>query len=488
MARRPRSARRLVPALLVGALTLTACSGGSGDGDAAGRTEAPADASASAAPSVSDAATEEPEPIMLGDHPYRSPCRLVDLDTVETAFGPLGRQGNVVQVSYADSLEGRRWRQATDTITESVEAECTYSWRDRAAHDLRVKLAFYDSPRRAKEEWAAIAYLGTGEESRKLAQEDLRSDFLGEGSDWSWVLELARENEANSGGKRVRGAKHLLYVPGEQRWVTWRDNALVWLQWTKAADGFSDEPLSPAEYRFQAPRMKRLARAARTADATDQRPLPVQLGNPDTFEGTAYVEPCALLDGDVVRLLLGRRPEPDVRATSVERDVGLRMRRGGDEPFYRSPSASCERTARISRGIRERTANAELEVRYAASAQEATRLVERYMVERFYDPPESNRITLAHLVSGRLATPRASDADVLYIFDTGDRVSYLRVVHAYAAVGPYVIGLDADRGLVGRSLRSKQLTADQYAAAVDALAARVRELTDECGGECPAPS
>ncbi|MBC9733917.1 hypothetical protein [Nocardioides marmotae] len=479
--RRPlrRSLRRAPAGLLAAVLalaTLSACSGGDGSDDPeTGGTSASPSASPSASGGASGEGTEAEEvaaaePVLLGDQPLIQPCRLVDLDAVEQQFGPMPKQGVVEQHYPTASVTGAAWEQAS--VNDSVEASCSYSWGD--GHSLRVRVDHYESEERAKAQWAAIAYLGTGAESRELAGLDFPA--------WlEWVKDLQKELEADTGGEPVAGAKHLLYVPGRQHWVTWRDNALITLSWSRPVDVFRDEPLSPQEYRFQAPRMKALTQVARTADVTDQTPLPVQLANEETFEGTPYLEPCALADDEVVTTLVQWEPTVEVRSYSTERDVRRRARQGGDAPFYRSPGASCEREAEGG-PTNIKTRSVEVEVRYAADARRTQKLIGEWAVDNFYTEEYEKKYGLQDLVAFRMATPRASDADWLYILDTKE-VSSTRVVKAYAAVGPYVVRLVADRGLAGGDLR--QVDADSYVAAVDLVAARIRELTDDCGGDCP---
>ena len=106
---------------------------------------------------------------MLGSRRYVSPCSV--LPDVERIYGPLTRRGYVRQEFYDSSMTAATFRRETDTASRSLRTVCDYNRGDAKLRSIQVEVEQYRSAKAARAEWASIAYLGTGKESRKLARE-----------------------------------------------------------------------------------------------------------------------------------------------------------------------------------------------------------------------------------------------------------------------------------------------------------------------------
>jgi len=359
-----------------------------------------------------------------------------------------------------------------------VSSSCDYVYGDADATSLKIDVDHYRTPQRAKAEWASIAYLGTGKESKKLAKETYGDGF-------GFVQELARENEANLGGDPVAGArKSLLYVAGRQAFVTYGSNVVVTLHFGRAIDVFVDQPLTRPEYRSQAPRMVKAAAVVQRRLAQpdlDQTPLPPYLGDETSYaEGVPYLDACRLLDAEVFEVLVGQRPDHDATSTSLPVDPAAR-RRSNDALVEQTGVNSCERSAyrRSPRGVTGNTYSAELEIRYAPTAEQAPELLEEHVIRRNYEGRAARVGTLAGMVSaGFLTLQRESSADLLYILDSTPQTGRRdRFAHAYFNVGPYSLRLDASIPEKGYDFGSP--SAGRYREAVELVVANVDALTAE---------
>jgi len=455
----PRRPRSLLVALLVAAAVVAVGVGGLVAALTSGDPDSPA--TESDRPAAGTPATEaEARRIRLGDTDYIHPCRLLGVDDVTRTFGELGARGYVRQEFLDESMSDREFRRATRNVSDAVQSSCTYELDDRKDSTLRVVVDQFRTPDRAKAEWASIAYLGTGKESKKLARETYGDGF-------GWVVELARENEQQMGGAPVPGARRsLLYVSGQQSFVTYGGNVVVRLYYATADDAFLDEPLTPKEYRYQAPRMVQAAEVIRERLAEgglEQAPLgPALHGETAYADGVPFLDACRLLDAEVFHALLGVPPDNGAESRTLVADPS----QGGGN--------TCERRAR-KQGPKRVTGtayNADLEVHYAAGLDEAPRLLETIVVARNVDGEGS----VGMLVSGGyLELQKDTSADLFYILDstvqTGRRDRY---AHAYLSVGPYVLRLDAStqRNISDFSSPS----ARRYRAAVELLVEKVRAL------------
>ena len=76
------------------------------------------------------------------------------------------------QEYYDHSLTPAEFKRKTDNVTRSVRTVCDYNRGDAQRTSVQVTVEQYRSDKAARSEWASIAYLGTGKESRKLAKRD----------------------------------------------------------------------------------------------------------------------------------------------------------------------------------------------------------------------------------------------------------------------------------------------------------------------------
>src|SRR5262249_33280876 len=153
---------------------------------------------------------------------YVSPCSVLPMDAAERIYGPMKPDGYVRQELYDRSLTDAEFKRATDTLTRSVRTVCDYNRRDRQLTSVQVEVEQYRTEKAARSAWASIAYLGTGKDSRELAKQAAAGRL-----DLKWIAKLARENERDMGGKRVKGMPDVLYVRGRADFVGFRGNALV---------------------------------------------------------------------------------------------------------------------------------------------------------------------------------------------------------------------------------------------------------------------
>ncbi|ANH38691.1 hypothetical protein I601_2266 [Nocardioides dokdonensis FR1436] len=421
---------------------------------------------------------EDPGPILVGDRPYLSPCRLVTLADVERVLRPLGDRGRVEQTYVAEPMTRGELRAET-RYGGGVEVECRYDFADSDGSSFSVEVEQFPSTKAARERWEAVEYLGTGQQSDEIAREDLDGAF-------DWVAEAAAENERDLGGQPVEGADDLLYVPGQQRYLLTAGHALVWLQLSDVISVFADEPLSPAEYAAQTPRMRRLAALVRDrvrAGLDDQAPVPVTISGQRTLGGADVdlIDACALLGDDVFEALLRVEPEPYFESTSLARETRKKYRQNVGDPYAASPSSTCRRKRYVDKGDSGSTRSAELTVRYAANGLEAFDLLEDDLAERFAQGERGLRASQLEGVG--LLRKLDSDADAAYVFDALAEVGKDdRYTEAFVTVGPYEITIDADRGLVAGTLRERVVADEQYLAAVDLIAEHVHELTGSQDG------
>ena len=126
--------------------------------------------------------------------PLRSPCSVLPMYSCSAVYGAMKPLGYVRQEYYDHSLTPAEFKRKTDTRDPERAGPCaTTTAATRADTSVRVTVEQYRSDKAARSEWASIAYLGTGKESRKLAKRDFSGPVLG--------LQLDREARA---GERAR--------------------------------------------------------------------------------------------------------------------------------------------------------------------------------------------------------------------------------------------------------------------------------------------
>jgi hypothetical protein len=374
-------------------------------------------------------------------------------------------------------MSAKEFRKETDS-GGAVKSSCDYVYGDADITSLKVQVDQYRNAKRAKGEWASIAYLGTRKESKKLAK-----DTYGDG--FGFVVELARENERNMGGDPVAGArKSLLYVAGRQSFVSYGSNAVVTLSYGRNIETFLDEPLTPAEYRFQAPRMVKAAAVIKRRlgkPDLDQSALPAYLGEESSYaDGVPYLDACKLLDAAAFQALVGKAPDPGVETTSLPADPASRRRRN-KTLSSRTGNNTCARTAYRSgkNEIGGRSYSADLEVRYAPSPADTPALLEQYVIQHYYDEKAEAGARLDTMVAqGFMTSQRDTTADQFYMFDSTPQTGRKeRFAAAYFTVGPYLFQLN---GLLPQgSYDYRPPSAARHGKAVDVIVANAQALLAE---------
>lgn len=422
------------------------------------------------APEASAAPT--PAPLMFGTHRYISPCSVLPMDAAQRIYGALKPGGYVRQEYYDQSLTPAEFKAKTDNVTRSVRTVCHYNRGDAQRTSVQVTVEQYRSDKIARSEWASIAYLGTGKESRKLA----KRDFSGPSWDFNWIAKLARENERDMGGKRVKGIDDVLFVRGRADFVAFRHNALIRLSYLPLS--FVTPVFSARQYRKQAAKARRAFRVIfKQLDRPDlaQQPVGPAINGERAVNGMPYLDPCRVLSARVFELATGHAPTENAESES------LPLRSAG------SPEASCSRTARHKKRRRALTArydNADLSVRVATKPQSqqtvnvGTELAGDWIIDRYVNRDARGRVTVQALMNAGVVTQVSDDdteADALYVFDstrkTGRKKAFRR---AFFNVGPYAFMLGVKRNSGLELYSGKQLGAAGYRKVVDAIAADVR--------------
>ena len=445
-------------------------------------------------PAPEAAATPAPSPLTFGSHRYVSPCSVLPMEAAERIYGPMNALGYVRQEFYDRSLTEAELKRKTDTVTGSVQTVCEYNRRDARDMIVHVEVNQYRSEKTARNAWGAIAYLGTGKDSRKLSKMDLSGTGPLFDWDFNFIKKLARENELNMGGKRVKGIDDVLYVRGRADFVGVRGNALVRLAYLPTGSfGFSTPLFTPSQYRKQAAKAKQafpvIYEQLDRADL-DQQPLGPSLTDEQELNGVPYLDPCSVLNDEIFELATGRAPTEQAESVSLPVDTAG-LREAADELIGQSPEASCSRRARYKRkpsDVMSRSHHADLSVRVAARPQGdevlsvGTELVQDWMINRYVNEDARDRVTTKDLVTAGVVdqvTADETEADALYVFDstlkTGAREAS-RV--AFFNVGPYAFMLAVSRNNTLELYSGKDLDVAGYRKVVDAIAADVRARTE----------
>ena len=239
--------------------------------------------------------------------------------------------GYVRQEYYDHSLTPAEFKRKTDNVTRSVRTVCDYNRGDAHRTSVQVTVEQYRSDKVARSEWASIAYLGTGKESRKLA----KRDFSGPSWDFNWIAKLARENERDMGGKRVKGIDDVLFVRGRADFVGFRHNALVRVSYL---------PLSFVTPVFSAgavPRAGRQGQSARSASSTSSWTAPTSPSGPlgpaingeREVNGVPYLDPCSVLNENGVRARHRARVDQGAPSRRRSRFDAAGLREAGDDRY-----------------------------------------------------------------------------------------------------------------------------------------------------------
>jgi hypothetical protein len=420
----------------------------------------------------------------LGSQRYISPCSVLPMDAVERIYGRLKPTGYVRQEFYDRTLSGAEFKRMTDTLTHSLRTVCDYNRRDKHETSVQVEVDQYRSDKAARAEWASIAYLGTGKDSRKLA----KRDFSGPGWNFNWIAKLARENERDMGGKPVKGMKQVLFVRGRADFVAYRKNALIRLSYLPLE--FATPLFTPSQYRKQAARAKQAFRVIfEQMDRGDlaQKPLGPAVGAEQDVNGLPYLDPCSVLTEKVFALATGRSSTENAESESLPVDTAA-LRRAADDLYGRSPEATCSRSARYKRHKSDLTSlsdHADLSVRVAAQPQGdqvlsvGTQLAQEWIINRYIeDKAMRSRVSTRDLQTlGVLDqfTADQTEADALYVFDSTRKTGRKAAVRvAFFNVGPYAFMLRVSRHSGLALYSGEDLGKGAYRKVVDAIAADVR--------------
>jgi hypothetical protein len=363
------------------------------------------------------------------------------MDAARRIFGPMNALGYVHQEFYDRSLTEAEFRRATATVTGSIRTLCEYNRRDARTRAVHVEIEQYRSEKVARSEWASIAYLGTGKESRRLA----KRDFSGPGWDFNFIKKLARENERNMDGERVKGIDDVLFVKGQADFVGFRGNAVVRLSYLPIH-------FSPA------------------------------IGAEQKVNGVPYLDPCSVINDKLFELATGRMPTENAESESLPVDTAGR-REAGDDLYRQSPEASCSRRARYKRkpsDVTSRSDHADLSVRVAAQGDpvtSGTELASDWIIKRYVNKDAQDRVGMQDLIGAGVVEQVADEtkADALYVFDSTKKTGRKQALRqAFFNVGPYAFMLQVTRNSGLALYSGDDLDVAGYRKVVDAIAADVR--------------
>lgn len=463
-----------VAALLLAAGTLAACDGG---GDEKPDAKGTKGASASASPSESGGTetigaelttvAEPATPIMVGANRYVSPCRVLTTADVQRIFPRAMRAGADVTQEYLDTSPSKAMLRRDDGVAAT---RCHYYFSDEAKRYLEVEVDQYAKPKTARKAWEHIRYLGTGKDSASLEGEE----------ELAWLAQLARDNERDIGGRLVDGAPHLLYVPGHHDFVTYAGSTLVRLRLDTVVGAFEDKPLTPKQYAKQAPQMAKAARIVQR-NATDrtlsQAPASTIIGPEKTVGTTPYLEPCQVLDTALATEIVGHAPNQIVTTESLDLDTaGLRAAAKPDDPYSATSSSSCQRDVQTDGPWGYASADSKLEIRYVDDPEQATKVMEEWMVVRAVTYAKHDKYDVIDLERAGLARHlHDTAADDAYVYDTkylhqGD----FRSVSIYFTVGHYVLELTGSRPVKGEEV---PLEPDAYLPFVEKIVDKLGDQT-----------
>jgi hypothetical protein len=467
---RPRTTVRVVLAAAT-VLALGGCSDSAADPDASA-----ASAGASGPSTPTAPAEPAPEPILLGEQRYLSPCRLVDIEDVEKVFGKLGDQGYLTQTVLTDSLVGKELERALSF--GRIDTSCSYSFGDDDLTSVRVTVGQYPSPAEARAEWAEIRRYGSGKESAALAAEGAPA----------YLIDLARETEAESGGDPVARAPELLFVAGKRDFVFVVGHALVRVAYSSNIDTFRTDRFTQQEYADQVPLMvglrKRVVQRFERG-IEDQSPASSVLGEETLLGGvTPFLEPCDLLTAEVFEAATGQSPDPETEVESYQVDSEKRYRTYREErPLVASTDARCSRRAAVGEkatkagGGGVTSYSVELTVQPTDSDVQSFEVLEHTLGNRYFEGPAEDSFRISQFLGlGYMRELDGTGADRAFVLDSKliqEAAGLDRFKDGWFTVGPYVVHLDADRGgSLGRPTRV--LSDRQYAEAIDLVAQEIR--------------
>jgi hypothetical protein len=443
-------------------LVFTGCSSGSNEADAS-KGDGKGDGQTTSR-SGSEKAAEEPEPLMFGTQRYVSPCRLLPPEDVARVYGDPGKYANFRQETREKSISTAEMRAISQTVGGAVSTRCSYSYDDRAESSIYLEVDQYASPRLALKAWKRIKKLGTGLESRRLAQQSAPE----------WLRQMAAENEASMGGAPAKGLDpSILFVPGRTNFVGVRGNLLVTVQRKSYAGSVFEGNQVKGTL---ASTRKAFRLIYRNADDTslDQSPVPPWWEQEEGWP--RFLDPCAVFDDEAMVASSGRHTEK-FETDSVLRDPDTRIARNS-KPAWKAVHNECNRTARQERRVLDDYWHGDLELWYAAPGDTGRELLEGFVVRNLIDEKAQDKYRLRHLLAAKvLREVEVEGAESAYLFDYrkgGDRYGWI-----VGNVGPYLFQLDVTRSK-RKGFGTIPMSQDRLVVGAEHVAANIRaQVGDE---------
>ena len=376
----------------------------------------------------------KPAPIMLGTQRYTSPCRLLAPDDVESIYGDPGSYANFNQIIVEKSLSLPQMREESKKASGGVRTQCLYSLDNKAQTSVRVTVMQFISPQAALRSWKRIKRLGTGLESKQLEREG-RPEL-------QWLIDLAKENEANSGGDPVKGLDpSILFVVGRTEFTGVRRNLVI----TVAREDYAGQAFEGKEIKGTLNTTREVfSRIYANADNTelDQSPAPSYWEQQNGWP--QFLDVCKIFDDEAMVATTGH-PSILVEDVSILRDPNHRLTRN-NTPGSKAVHNECRRMAGIRTGtLKSQYWHGDLEIAYAAPGDSGPELLEGYVLRRLFDDEKSRKkYHLSDLVkAGALTKTEVKGTDAAYVFaykERGQRYGWI-----VADVGPHVFRLDLTR-------------------------------------------
>lgn len=420
--------RPTIPALVL-LVAVTGLAGCSDDGGAGGDADPGAGSSAGASAGSPDPAgngdtagtgegTGAAAPITVGEHPYVSPCRLLNPTDAAELF-PLSEEADFTERGRALSPGKAEMAQMRGTVSgQRVTSSCTFDFSDPASTQVTLAVDQYRTEEQAADQWRDIKKFGDG----KLPPRSEDGSPFNEAE--QALVDIIKDGQKSIGGVRLPGLdRRILWRVGTNEFVATTGN--LFLTFTRKRDsGFTDD-LGEKDARL-AERV--LTRAMdRTGDPGLGVPAEPWFVQDDDWP--TFLDPCSLLDDDAVDVLFPGVPLEEVSVSSVDAEPDVNL--VSDSPAGRSHDTSCDRADR------DREHKAELGVQYVAPEDEPEAVLDSHLSNLvFNDPairPARVRTIRAGLRSGGLY-----DVDASYLLVTQDGDAYY-----YAVLDRYVIELQA---------------------------------------------
>lgn len=427
---RPRI-RAAVAGAAVALLAVTACSSGG-----EGAPEAEKSSSPSPGADPTSTAEPEPEPLVLGTQRYRNPCRLLSADDVRRTYGPLGPYASYDQEARERGLSTATMKDIAGTIAGAVDDKCSYSLDNKRKTTLYVEVAQHPSAAEARASWKRTRRLGTGKDSRQLSQESAEQ----------WLIDLARQNEADLGGVPVPGMDDsVLYVKHFGQFVGHHDNIVLKVS---RKDYISDDPFEPRSVRGDLRRMRQVFDTlyARIDEPDlDQAPAPAYWAQSPGWP--TFADPCRVFDDETMELATGHRSyRGEFLSHSAFLSPPARQRRNSS-PAFQAVSNTCERTDRVPgrRGRPSRLWTLRGEVWYAAPGTTGRQLLEGLPIRKLYGPDDQGKYGIEDLVKAKVLRPvEVPGAEAAYLFDY-TRKGLGRIGWLMASSGDRLVHVDAEQ-------------------------------------------